>query len=86
MDLRKEQEYINDFINGLSDQEFIEMLSECGNDGIMSTTKIHSHFIKEGFYDCDLKYATKSFYQSENLYSYAEYEEGGFELKRKVVA
>lgn len=30
--LKEEERYIEDFISNLSDEEFIEMLRECGSD------------------------------------------------------
>lgn len=87
MDLQKEQEYIRGFVNGLSDDEFVELLEECGHGTIMPTRIIHDYFVAEGFYESDLKYVLKSSYRMSNkMQPWVEYEEGMSKLKREVAA
>lgn len=51
MDLKREQEYIKNFFEELTDKEFMQMLDECGNNLILPTKQIYSELVKEGFYD-----------------------------------
>lgn len=51
VDLRREQEYIKNFFEELTDKEFMQMLDECGNNLILPTKQIYSELVKEGFYD-----------------------------------
>ena len=51
MDLKKEQEYIKNFFEELTDKEFMQMFDECGNNLILPTKQIYSELVKEGFYD-----------------------------------
>ena len=51
MDLKKEQEYIKNFFEELTDKEFMQMIDECGNNLILPTKQIYSELVKEGFYD-----------------------------------
>lgn len=51
MDLKREQEYIKNFFEELTDKEFTQMLDECGNNLILPTKQIYSELVKEGFYD-----------------------------------
>ena len=37
VDLRREQEYIKNFFEELTDKEFMQMLDECGNNLILPT-------------------------------------------------
>lgn len=75
MDLKKEMEYIENFIGRLTDEEFLSMLEECGNNAILSTQEIQRHFIEEGFYEADFKYVAKSGYQlSRKFQPYEEFD------------
>lgn len=51
MDLKREQEYIKNFFEELTDKEFMQMLDECGNNLILPTKQIYSELVKQGFYD-----------------------------------
>ena len=51
MDLKREQEYIKNFFEELTDKEFMQILDECGNNLILPTKQIYSELVKEGFYD-----------------------------------
>ena len=51
MDLKREQEYIKNFFEELTDKEFMQMLDECGNNLILPTKQIYSELVKEGSYD-----------------------------------
>lgn len=51
VDLRREQEYIKNFFEELTDKEFMQMLDEYGNNLILPTKQIYSELVKEGFYD-----------------------------------
>lgn len=51
MDLKREQEYIKNFFEELTDKEFMQMLDECGNNLILPTKQIYSELVKEEFYD-----------------------------------
>ena len=87
MDLRKEQEYIDNFICGLSDQEFVTMLEECGNSIILPTEEIHRHLVEARYYEENIRYAKKSTYQlPRELQGYDEYDTNDTEPKRKVAA
>lgn len=50
MDLKKEQEYIENFFEDLTDEEFMQMLRECGNNLILPTKQIYSELVRESFY------------------------------------
>lgn len=49
MDLKREQEYIENFFEELTDKEFMQMLDECGNNLILPTKQIYSGLVKEDF-------------------------------------
>ncbi len=46
MDLKEEQEYIENFFEELTDKEFMQMLDECV---ILPTKQIYSELVMEGF-------------------------------------
>lgn len=74
MDLKKEQDYIKGFMKALTDEEFMLMLEECGNNIILPTQEIQQHLSKDGYYEENVRYARKSSYQlSEKLKGYDEY-------------
>lgn len=47
MDLEREQEYIKNFFEELTDKEFMQMLDERGNNLILPTKQIYSELVKE---------------------------------------
>lgn len=42
MDLKREQEYIKNFFEELTNKDFMQMLDECGNNLILPTKQIYS--------------------------------------------
>ena len=51
MDLKKEQDYIKGFMKALTDEEFMLMLEECGNNIILPTQEIQQYLSKDGYYE-----------------------------------
>ena len=76
MDLKREQEYIENFFEELTDKEFMQMLDECGNNLILPTKQIYSVLVREGFYDQYSRYNKKSnYHMTEQMVKYEKYEE-----------
>lgn len=63
MNLKREQEYIKNFIDKMSDEEFEKAMRECGNGTILPTEDIYTVLKNEGFYDSILyQYTRKTNY------------------------
>ena len=61
MNLKREQEYIKNFIESMSDEEFDKAMAECGNETILPTKDIYTDLKNEGFYDSLLyQYTTRT--------------------------
>lgn len=87
MDLKKEQEYIENFFEELTDKEFMQMLDECGNNLILPTKQIYSELVMEGFYDQYSKYNKKSSYHmTEQMVKCEKYEEKYLRFEQGVAA
>lgn len=63
MNLKREQEYIKNFIENMTDEEFEKAMAECGNEIILPTEEIYTILKTEGLYDSILyQYTTKTDY------------------------
>lgn len=87
MNLKKEQKYIRNFFEQLTDREFIEMLDRCGNNTILPTEEIYHKFLLEGFYSENNKYSIKSGYQISTKHKrYKKYDKNFSEYGQGAVA
>lgn len=63
MNLKREQEYIKNFIENMTDEEFEKAMTECDNEIILPTEEIYTVLKTEGVYDSILyQYTTKTNY------------------------
>lgn len=74
MNLNREKEYIKNFIDSMTDEEFTNVMKKCGNETILPTDEIFRAFEDAGFYNIAPKYKVQTgFVVSEKINKYDEY-------------